>query len=485
LKKISVLLGIFVLAGLAYAWEGTTTTTTATTTTIPCYQESTNASSIIDGKCSLSYSGSYATGGLKTPAYAWDGNWGTQTTGSYLLSAYIKPTGALNTSKIEVELYYGGTSIRNNYSIPIDCWLYDSGSIQFLIYACGMFPNDCMNESDNTAGIMCRNGINLTAPYNGNWTYIYHNDSGLDAMRLSEEGMHWNISSNLSMTNFSVSNTSVERDAIVTFYANCYSNWTSNVIIEVSDTAGHGTSYPATLVSGTLYSVSVALNSVGNWSFSAAYANDSSGSSILYDNISINVTVSAPTVIIIGPGGGGGGGSSTVLEKLNLSINCAQTEGIHLYLGGGITCVISNTGDKNSQVSLFLEGTNVDVAGNQKNTKDFILMMPKEGAITLVPNSNLSITIVENLPLEVNPTTEYNLKLFIIGSKDSYTIPISLRLSESNNVDLFIWLNLPWWKGIVSISGNEQVVSIPNYVIVTAIFSVIIVLLPKILKKKN
>jgi hypothetical protein len=213
------------------------------------------------------------------------------------------------------------------------------------------------------------------------------------------------------------------------------------------------------------------------------YCADGSGN--LAQNTTNNfsfISSTRPSVIQIG--GGGGGGSSTVLEKLNLSLKCVN--GVTLNSGESITCTVTNIGDKATQVTLFLVGNPYTIAGQSTNSKDFILMMPKEGAINLPIGGSQAISLVENLPQEADLVKTYDLTLSIIGSNsDTFTVPIHLRWSKTGQTDMWTWLSQAYWKGVIDIGGGQQVLSIPNFVPIAGLLGVILVAIPNALKRKK
>jgi hypothetical protein len=256
--------------------------------------------------------------------------------------------------------------------------------------------------------------------------------------------------------------------------------------VEITDGAGNKVNYSGSLVANLTWKAAF-IPIAGNYAWNTTYCTDGSGNIAKNQSVGINIVVSnVPSVVIIGGGGGGGGGSSTVLEKINLSLNCAQTEGISLSSGESIICVVSNVGDKATQITTHLTGQSYSIAGQSRNSETFILMMPKEGAINIPIGGNQTIYITENLPSDVDLIKEYTLTLSIIGSNsNTYNIPIKLRWSKTGQIDAWTWLSTPYWKGLIDVGGSKQVVSVPNYIPVVGLLSVIIVVVPNVLKKKR
>lgn len=111
-----------------------------------CYQETANASSLIDSNCSLIYTGSYAIGNYPD---------------TYFYVNYTKPSNALNSSKWQIKFGNNGTSpIFMNISIPSDCFYYNPTKLIFRVYS---FWGGSLGTGGTSYG-QCYNGawINIT-----------------------------------------------------------------------------------------------------------------------------------------------------------------------------------------------------------------------------------------------------------------------------------------------------------------------------------
>jgi hypothetical protein len=157
----------------------------------PCYQETANSSTGVDGSCMQSYTGNYTCPGgfcnWGNFSAIIDGDWDTYdaSTGtvSRMIVNYTKPLLAVGASlQIKTGVNY------TNISVPSNCWNADTSKVSVMIYS------DTNGIYETFAG--CWNGVDYTT----NQLYYVTDLSNSSYGDLYEEAIIWNISTLINTT---------------------------------------------------------------------------------------------------------------------------------------------------------------------------------------------------------------------------------------------------------------------------------------------
>lgn len=179
-----------------------------------CYQETANASTILDGNCGLFYNGTYALESTTNGPNTYDGA---------IYINYTKPILANNYSiwQVKAEGAVINVYTPRNISIPLDCW--NQSNLQLRIHALQFFPGfwgrvdlQCYNDtgwepidSSPQWGVGAWSGtIGLgSSAFDGNWSsfavnyYDWYGEVSEGAAvsdRVYEEAMYWNVTTEVN-----------------------------------------------------------------------------------------------------------------------------------------------------------------------------------------------------------------------------------------------------------------------------------------------